>query len=169
LPSRDEVEAFLLSLDDEQFSRRPEPDRWSIGEQIAHIPLTDRPYLLALDAALEEARGRGLRSPGPFRGSAIGNWFGRSMEPPVKRRMKTFSKLRPSAGLNRDAVCEDFVACREELVEVLRRSDGLDLDRAKIRSPFLSLLKLPTYNAFTIILAHARRHVWIAQGILRKD
>jgi len=160
---RDEVWALLDSVDDERFAGRPEPDRWSLGEQIAHIPLTDRPYLTAVGAALEDARARDQLSVGPFRGSWLGNWFARSMEPPVKRRMKTFAKLKPPSDLNREAVRLDFVACREELIESLRAFDNLDVDRVRIRSPFLPLLKLPAYNAFTILLAHARRHIWIAK------
>lgn len=96
----------------------------------------------------------------------VGNWFTRTLDAPVKRRMKTPAKLKPAPNLNREGVRVDFVACREELIELLRSSDNLDIDKAKIRSPFLSLLKLPVYNAFTVLLAHARRHIWIAKRTL---
>ncbi len=163
---RDEGWALLDGLDDERFSRRPAPDRWCIGEQLAHVPLTDRPYFAPIEASLENARDRDLRSDGPFQGSLVGNWFTRTLDAPVKRRMKTPAKLKPAPHLDRETVRADFVACRGELIELMRSSYDVDLDRAKMRSPFLVLMKFPVYNAYTILLAHARRHIWLAKRTL---
>ena len=157
---------MLDGVDDGRFSERPDPNRWSPGEHIAHLLLTDRPYYGAIDEALAEAKRRRWTSEGPFKGSAIGNWFGRSMEPPVKRRMKTPRRLEPRAALSREEVRADFVACREEFVDLVRRADGLDLDKARMTSPFLSLLKMSSYSGFHVLLSHARRHIWLARQIL---
>ena len=163
---RDEVSALLAEIDDERFSRRPEPHRWSPGEQIAHVPLTDRPYLERIARALSDARQAGRTSNGPFKGQMIGSWFARLMEPPPKRRMRTPNKLEPAADLERAEVRADFVACREELIEQLRAADGVDIDRARMRSPFLAVLKMPVFCAFEVLLAHGRRHIWLAKQTL---
>lgn len=162
---RDEVSEFLRGLDDETFSRRPEPNRWGPGEQIAHLPITDRPYLDVIRQAQAEGRAAGLEGDGPFRGGAIGNWFGRSMEPPVKRRFKTPKKLYPAPELDRDTVLADFETVRNEMIELLETGDGLDFDRIRMTSPFMKLLKMPIYSAYHVLLIHARRHIWLAKEI----
>ncbi len=85
------------------------------------------------------------------------------MEPPVKRRMRTSKKLEPLRDLDRETVRADFAACRDEMIALLRDADGLDLDRAKITSPFLSILRMPVFSAYQVLLAHARRHIWLAR------
>ncbi len=160
---RDEVTALLRDLADDEFSRRPQPNRWSPGEQIAHVPLTDRPYFEEIGRSQKRARSAGLESQGPYRGGKLGNWFARMMEPPVKRRMRTPKKLEPPPELEREAVIADFAACRDEMIALLREGDGVDLDRTKITSPFLSILRMPVFSAYQVLLAHARRHIWLAK------
>jgi hypothetical protein len=159
-----EVSAILAGIDQDRFARRPAENRWSAGEQIAHVPITDRPYLAVIAAAL--AAGEPARPDQRFRGGKVGNWFAGMMEPPPKRRMKTPVKLEPPPALDRDAVIRDFAACRAEMVETLRSADGVDLDRCTIRSPFLWLLKMPVFSACQVLLAHGRRHIWLARETL---
>lgn len=163
---RDRVDAMLAGGDDAALLTRPEPDRWSAAEQIAHLPLTERPYLAEISRSLAEARDRGWRSDGIFRGGLIGNWFARLMEPPPKRRLPTMRKLEPPPDLDRETVRADFAGCRAELIALLGDADGVDLDRAKIASPFLSLLRMPVFSGFRIVLAHGRRHIWLAERTL---
>ncbi len=165
---RDEVSALLRDLADDEFSRRPDLRRWSPGEQIAHVPLTDRPYFEKIGRSQKRARSAGLESSGPYRGGKLGNWFARTMEPPVKRRMRTSKKLEPPRELDREAVGADFAACRDEMIALLRDADGLDLDRAKIASPFLSILRMPVFSAYQVLLSHGRRHIWLARRTIEQ-
>ena len=48
----------------------------------------------------------------------------------------------------------------------LRAAEGVDLRRASIRSPFMKLLKLPLIQAFEIMFAHTRRHIWLMREVL---
>jgi len=153
----------LASSDPEGFERRPSPDRWSAAEHLAHLSLTGRPYLEVIGTALAGARAAGRLSDGPFRGGAIGNWFARMMSPPVKRRMKTMSKLVPAGGLTGDEALADFEAFQRELTESLESARGVDLDGAKMRSPFLPILRMPLFSAYRVLLEHADRHLWLAR------
>jgi hypothetical protein len=116
--------------------------------------------------ALDEARRRGRMSDGPFRGRPLGNWFARKMEPPVKRRFKTMSALEPPKTLDPTTVRTDFSRCRDELIDLVRGGEGVDFDRATIRSPYLRLLRMPVSSACNVLLAHARRHIWLARRAL---
>lgn len=160
---RDEMDAFLASLDADAFARRPAPDRWSPGEHLFHVTLTDFPYIEAIRAALDEARARGRMSNGPFRGRPLGNWFAGAMSPPVKRRMKTTRQLEPPPDLDPESVRADVARCRNELIDVVEANVGVDFDRATMRSPFLKLLKMPVYSACRVLLGHGARHLWLAR------
>jgi len=146
----------------DEFLRRPGEDRWSAAEHLAHLPLTERPYFTVIEAALRAARSRGRLGVGPFKGGAVGNWFARMMEPPVTRRMKTIQRLRPPLALTIDGVVAEFEAARDALRGSLELAKGVDLDAAKLRSPFLKPLKMPVSSAYPVLLSHARRHLWLA-------
>lgn len=153
----------------ETFLTRLVEGRWSPAEQIEHVSMTDPPYLQVIDPALRAARIRGQLGEGPFEGGAVGNWFARSMAPPVKRRMKTMKKLHPAPDLSAEAVVQGFEKVRTDLIGSLESARGVDLDRAKIRSPYLKLLKMPIYSAYQVLLDHADRHLWLARQMLEAE
>jgi hypothetical protein len=162
----EEILQLAASLEPAAFLWRPRPEKWSVGEQIEHISLTNRPYLTAIDESVRAAREAGLTAAGPFRGGPVGRWFTRFLEPPPRRRTPTTSSLKPPPDLNRDQVLSELRSVQEAIVESLRNADGLDLRRASIRSPFLKLLKLPLIQAFEIMFAHTRRHIWLMREVL---
>lgn len=160
------VRTLFGTVDPERLVRRPTPTRWSVVEHIAHLQLTDRPYLERIDAALRRGREEGRTGEGPYRGGLIGNWFARAMAPPPRRRLRTTRQLEPGIDLDPAEVLADFRAGRGELVASLRAADGLDLDALRIRSPFLALLRMPVSSAFRILVAHGERHLWLAEEAL---
>lgn len=154
----------LLGAGDELAAiRRPAPDRWSVAEHIAHVSVTDGPYLEQIDAALEAGRRAGRSGEGPFRGRLLGNWFARLMEPPPRPRLKTLGRLEPPEALAPGTVLEEFEGRCRAIRESVVRADGLDLDRISIRSPYLWLLRMPVFSAYRVLLAHGRRHLWLAR------
>ena len=157
----------LAGVHEARFMERPSENRWSAGEQLEHVALTDAPYLEVIETAIREARIRGVLGEGPFSGGKIGNWFARSMAPPVRRRMKTMKKLHPPPDLTVQQVLSNFDRVRTELIGSLELARGVDLDRTTIRSPFLKLLKMPVWSAYDVLLTHADRHIWLARQIVK--
>jgi hypothetical protein len=162
---RQDVGAIVANLTGAQFNWRPAPDRWSIAECFDHLNLTARQFVPTMDATIADARTRGLLSPGPF---AYG-WFERlfiaSNEPPPKRRFRAFKRFRPAAGKPVAAVMDEFLQWQDRLGERVRQADGLDLRRARRRSPILPLLTWSLGTMFALTLAHERRHIWQARQI----
>ena len=157
---------LLSPLSPEQCAWRPEPHRWSVGDCFAHLNTTADASLPILDAAIEQGRARGLTGNGPFGYS----WFDRmlvgSMEPPPRIRTRTTRRFVPPA-IMRDpaALLAEFMTWQERLAAVIRRADGLDLRRIRMRSPVLSWLGYSLGAGFGIVLAHERRHLWQARQI----
>ena len=162
----DEILQLAGALEPAEFLWRPHPDKWSVGEHIEHISLTNRPYLSAIDESVRAAREAGWSGSGPFRGGWIGRWFARWLEPPPGKRTRTPDYLEPPPDLDREAVLAELQAVQEATMTSLHAAEGLDIGRAKIRSPFLKVLKLPVIQAFEVMFAHTRRHIWLMREVL---
>jgi hypothetical protein len=162
---RQDVAALVANLTDAQFIWRPAPDRWSIGECFEHLNLTAAAFLPAIDAATADARARNLRSDGPFVYPLLDRLFVASNEPPPRRRVRTFKPYRPAPQLTRDAVMGTFSDWQERLAERIRAADGVDLRRARRRSPILPLVRWSLGTMFAGVLAHERRHIWQARQV----
>ncbi len=160
-----EVVDLFGALDEAALRWRPRPEKWSIAEHVAHLTLSNRPYLPAIDASVAAARRGGRLGPGPYRGSWLGQRFAASLEPPPRRRTKTFKKLTPAPSLDTSAALSEFRACQGELLEVIRRAEGVDIGRAKLASPHFRLLRLRVIDALDALLAHTRRHIWLVREV----
>lgn len=164
---RDEVTTIFRELDADQAAWRPDEKRWSAAGHVAHLGIINVAYLDAISAAIEQARAAGgHESGGPYRHPAVSSWFARSMEPPPRRRLKTFASMVPDPGTTPEAAVEDFVRAQERLEELIDRSRGLDLGRVRFSSPFLRLLRFSLGTGFEMLLAHNRRHIWLVHELL---
>ena len=165
-------QAVCAGLDESQFNWRPGPERWSIGECLVHLNVAVTRTLPAFDRAIAEARaeGRLARDNEPARYGWFSRWMVRSMEPPPKRRMKTFPIFAvPAGGTHAPAsVLTEFLAVREQFAERVRQADGLDLRGTKAISPVNRLLRLPLGAYFQFVIAHDRRHLWQAQQVRQR-
>ena len=161
-----EIAVLGERLSQEHVDWRPRPDKWSVGEHLAHLLLTNEPYLDAIAASVRAAKESGLTGSGPYRYSWAGNLFVRSMEPPPRLRMRTTRGLVPIPARPKADLIRAFSAVQDRLVQELEAADGVDLARATMRSPFLRMLKLSAGQAFSVLLAHNRRHLWHIRQIL---
>ena len=159
--ARERVHRLARGLSEEQWRRRPAPERWSIGEHVVHLVLTTRAFL----PLLAEALGKAPAGEGPYRRDFLGWLLGRMLEPPVRMRVKTTAPFVPSAAGPMDEALRDFDASQDELATLLGRASGLALDRVKIVSPFDGRVRYNVWSALRILTAHQRRHLWLAEAI----
>jgi hypothetical protein len=159
--------SVCAGLTESQFNWRPGPDRWSIAECLVHLNLSVDHTLPAFDRAIAQGRAKEHLNAGPFRYGWFTSWNVRFMEPPVKRRMKTFKLLQvpPGASHAQGRVLADFLALRDQLAERVRQADGLDLRRIRVVSPVSWFFRLPLGGYFRFVVAHDRRHLWQARQV----
>jgi hypothetical protein len=160
-----DLPGLVANLTHEQFNWRPAAGSWSIAQCLEHLTLSVAGFIPAMDRAIADARQRGLLSPGPFTYPLLERWFTRSQEPPPRMRSRTFKRLTPGSSLQLDKVVAGFKDCQEQLELRLRRADGVDLRRAKHRSPVLPLFTWRLGTMFALTLAHERRHLWQARQV----
>jgi hypothetical protein len=165
---REDASELTRNLSAAQMNWRTHSGRWSIAQCLQHISLGNEEYLRAINAGLAQARARQLLSAGPYKHGWFGNWFARSFEPPPKFRMKNPRVITPRPDLRSEEVIARFHASFAEVLRRIHEANGLDLGRAKIISPFFRLLRLSLGQAFAVLTAHARRHLWQAWQV-RKE
>jgi hypothetical protein len=163
LSIRQTVPGLVANLSDAQFAWSPGPKRWSMAQCFDHLNATARAFVPAIDKAMEDARARGLTGSGPFGYSLFERIFLRSTEPPPGMRFPAPRILAPAPpGKPMAAVLSEFMEWQDRLDERIRLADGLDLRRARARSPAFPLFVWSLGALFAITLAHERRHIWQA-------
>ncbi len=161
-----EADALAAPLSDAQFAWQPAPDAWSVAQCLDHLNVTARQYLPMLDEGIADAIRHGLYSPGPY----AYNWIGRLsvyvVQPTTRFRAKAPKAFQPAPGRPRHDVMAAFRAYQVQYVDRLRQANGLDLARARVRSPVARWLRMPLGSGLAMMVAHQRRHLAQAHRVL---
>ena len=169
-----EADALVDPLSDAQFSWQPlaanaSADRprygWSVGQCIDHLNATARMYLPVLDEGIANAIRQGQYGEGPYHYWWLARMLVRMLEPPPRFRTKTPAAFQPPPGRTRHEIMAAFRAYQVQYVDRLRQANGLDLARARTRSPVASWLVFPLGCGFAAMVAHERRHLWQATQV----
>jgi hypothetical protein len=169
----DEAAALVSPLSDEQFAWQPPAPsarrlpRWSIAQCIDHLNVTARLYLPQLDEGIANAIRQGLYGEGPFKYWWLARMFVRMLEPPPRMRVRTPAAFEPPPLRTRHEIMAAFRAYQVQYVDRLRQANGLDLARARVRSPVVSWISVPLGSGFAAITAHERRHLWQARRVMQ--
>lgn len=151
------------SVTDAQFNWVPAPGRWSVGQVVNHLNLADESYVDRIARALEDGRARGLQDRGDYRPSWVGGMMVRSMEPPPRRRFKAPKMWHPTdfkVALDPARELARLDELHGRIEELIRDAAGLDLRRIRLASPASPLVRMNVGDAFALILAHERRHLY---------
>lgn len=161
-----EVERLLTEGTSDHASWRPDQGTWSIAGHAAHLALVNGPYLDSIHASAARARADGRAvSDGPYRHSMVSRWFVGQLEPPPKRRLKTFKAMVPDPATSPEQALADFRAAQERLLDEIEHVDGLDLGRIRFGSPFFAPLRLSAGTALALLVVHNDRHIWLMHEV----
>jgi hypothetical protein len=165
LSVRQDATGLMSGLSDAQFNWQPEPGRWSMAGCFDHLnKAAAQLFIPRIDAAIATARARNLKSNGPFSYSAFERWCVKTNDAPPKMRFKAPKAVQPSPHLSLDDVRVQFLHWQDELSRRLREADGLDLSRAKEKSP-IPFVKWSLGAFILLMLAHERRHTFQARQV----
>jgi hypothetical protein len=132
-----------------------------------HISVSVRLYLEAINKAIENGWEKGMTGSGPYQYRRLERWIIRTLEPPYKFKAKTKRPYKPRGIRPAAEVLADFVVAHDELRGAMRRSDGLDLGRIRFRHPHAFFLVFSLGGSYSVLAAHARRHLWQARQVAR--
>jgi hypothetical protein len=104
----------------------------------------------------------------PYRSSLIGRKFIDFISPDGTRKAKTFSAFEPHPALDDVTILDRFLAHQQELRDLLRRADGVNLNRVKLSSPAVRLLRFRIGEALMMLVRHQQRHLQQALRVLER-
>jgi hypothetical protein len=167
----DEADLLASGVSDEQLTWQPAAAQgkrgWSIAQCIDHLNVTARLYLPQLDEGIANAIRQGLYGDGPFTYWWLARLFVRMLEPPPRFRAKAPAAFQPPASRPRHDIMAAFRAYQVQYIDRLRQANGLDLARARVRSPAASWIFVPLGSGFAAMIAHERRHLWQARQVMQ--
>lgn len=158
---------LVNSMPAEDLNRRPASGRWSVADCVAHVTRSNREYLTPMRDALERSDASTKRA---FRQTFLGGWMVRKLEPPVKGKQRSPKLFLPPTGVQHDraGLLSEFEEAQGELFGLLEKAASRDLSRVKMSSPASSLLRMNLWDAFRILAAHQRRHLWQARNVAKE-
>ena len=158
--------ALIRGMSDEQFNWRPDGGtRWSVGQCLEHLAITNELYGAAIRSAVEQARRSGSTRRGELKPGFFGQKFINSLEPPVKRRGRAPSQIKPTSAPTRDEIVRRYHQAHEQLRRTAIDAATIDANRATFANPFLKIVRVKVSTGLHIIAAHDRRHLWQAESV----
>lgn len=147
----------LKKLDNETLSWKSTPTSWCILECLEHLNLYGNFYLSEIENKINNAT---TRNEIEFKSGFLGNYFAKSMLPKDKlNKMKTFKDKNPLNAKLDKSVIDNFLEQQMKLLDLLKQSRNVSLNKVKIQTSISSLIKLKLGDIFQFYINHIIRHL----------
>lgn len=160
-----EAAAFAATLSDAQIAWKPAPDAWSIGECLNHLTATAQACMPKLDAAISAGIRASAYGEGPFRYGWTDRLIAQASGPSSRWYLRSPRAFLPAPVRSRGEVLAAFHEVQDQLVDRLRRANGLHLVRVRVTSPVAPWRRFSLGAAFAVLAAHERRHLCQARRV----
>ena len=146
-----------------QLNWKPNPGKWSIGNCLDHLAISNEVYLAELaDALVNQPRAVAHDiTPG-----WLGRWFIRKFiaPSPESARVRAPRKTRPAPEVDASVV-DRFLASNVTARALVRRASDYDVNRLRFRNPFVPLIRFTVGTGLEIIAKHEQRHLLQAERV----
>lgn len=136
---------------------RENPASWNILECLEHLNLYGDHYLPHIENQIKNSN---TKADLEFKSGFLGNYFAKTMLPKERlNKMKTFKDKNPLNTELDKTVIEKFVNQQIKLLDLLNQSRQVSLNKVKIETSILSLLKFKLGDTFQFFINHIFRHL----------
>jgi DinB superfamily len=150
---------LVAGLSESQLNWKPAPDKWSISQCLDHLAVTSSKFDQYFTVALERGRRKWpATSPPAYRPSWMGSWLIKQVHPETGRNLPAPKVFRPSTSAIQGAL-EKFLKQQAQFLEFVRKTEGVDYNRTRIRSPVTPLMRYSLADAYVVTVVHGQRHL----------
>ena len=157
----------LITSNLSRLNEKPPTGGWSMAECVEHVNTIARELVGPLRNTIHQAKAAGKLSDRAHRPGFLGKYMTRSMEPPVKKKMKTQKIYVPKSEVSTATLLEEYKDIHNSFMQLIREADGVDISKVKMASPAWKMLKLNLGDWFFFSASHERRHLWQAQQVAK--
>lgn len=163
-----DFKAAFSGLNPEQLNWKPNPQTWSIAQNIDHLIVINQTYYPVINAV----RNGSYKMPFLGKLGFIVRFFGKTVlnavQPDRRKKMATFPIWEPANREIAGDILERFVQHQDELKALINGSQDLLEKGTVISSPANKNLVYTLETAFDIITTHEQRHLEQAKEVLGK-
>lgn len=158
--ARSRARQVAAGLSRAQLDWQPGLGRWSVGQCLEHLIVSNERLEPPVRERLAELRRRGAPATyGDWKPGFRGGFLIRSIDPATgKRKLKTGRVFEPGATARPDVLAA-FGRDLDKLRELIGAADGLDVTRARVTSPVTRFITYHLGDALTIMVVHLPRHL----------
>jgi len=163
-----DTKATFGGLTPSQLNWKPSAERWSVAQCFDHLLTTNEGYIPVVESVLA-GRKRTLWESVPGVPGLMGKLLIKFLDPASTRKLKAPKKFQPAQSDVSASVLDDFVDQQSRIVEKMKATKHLDLERVVITSPAASAITYSLMDAYRIIVVHEQRHFQQAKRVTEES
>ena len=160
-----EVKSTFGQLSPSQLNWKPGADRWSVAQCFDHLLTSNAGYVPVIDSVLAGKK-RTFWESIPVLPGLMGKLLVKSLEPSNTRKLKAPKRFEPAQSDIKSSVINDFVDQQDKIVEKMKATEHLDLEKTVITSPAAGVVTYSLMDAYRIIVVHEQRHFQQAKRVM---
>lgn len=157
-----DVQSFK-NLPEQDLKFKPGKNSWSVLECIEHLNRYGDFYIPEIRKRIQNSK---YRKSETFQSGLLGNYFAKSMLPKENlTRIKTFKSMNPEDSKLEINVLDKFIHQQEQILEILNKSQSLNLTKIKTAISISKWIKLRLGDTFRVLIYHNQRHIVQAKKV----
>ena len=151
-----------------QLNWKPSAERWSVAQCFDHLLTSNKGYFPIIENILAGQK-RTFWQRMPLLPALAGTLLIKSLDPASTRKLKAPKSFQPAQSDISSSVIDDFVNQQGRIVEKMKATEHLDLERIIISSPAASPITYSLMDAYRIIVVHEQRHFQQAKRVTEES
>jgi DinB superfamily len=151
-----------------QLNWKPSADRWSVAQCFEHLLTSNSGYFPVIEDVLAGKK-RTFWQRMPVLPGLAGKLLIKSMDPSSTRKVKAPKRFQPAQSDISASVIDDFVDQQGKIIEKMKASEHLDLERIVITSPVSAAITYSLIDAYRLIVVHEQRHFEQAKRVMEES
>jgi len=159
-----EARSTFGHLTPSQLNWKPSAQRWSVAQCFDHLLTSNKGYLPIIDNVLAGYK-RTFWQSMPVLPGLMGKLLVKSMDPASTRKVKAPKRFQPAQSEISASVINDFVAQQKQMIDKMKATEHLDLEKIVITSPVAGVVVYSLMDAYRLIVVHEQRHFQQAKRV----
>jgi hypothetical protein len=151
-----------------QLNWKPSAERWSVAQCFDHLLNTNKGYFPVIEKVLAGQKPT-LWQRMPLLPRLGGTLLLKAVDPASARKLKAPKNFQPAQSDISGSVINDFIDQQRKIVEKMKATEHLDLERVIINSPVAAPITYSLMDALRIIVIHEQRHFQQAKRVTEES
>jgi DinB superfamily len=163
-----EAKTVFGQLTPSQLNWKPSAERWSVAQCFDHLLTSNKSYFPVIDSVLAGHKPTFWQSM-PVLPKIAGKLLIKSLDPASTRKLKAPKTFQPAQSDISASVIDNFVDQQARMVEKMKATEHLELEKIVITSPALAAITYSLMDAYRIIVVHEQRHFQQAKRVTEES